>query len=110
MIIKNISKHTILSTEATELRSLKDKTKGLLGTTMAKAVIIKTRWGIHTFGMNYPIDIIILSNTMQVVALKKHLLQGNVFLWNPRHTVVIELPAGMISRSKTVLGDYFSFT
>lgn len=68
-------------------------------------MIFKTRYGIHTFFMKYPIDILILDNKNRAVMLRERLLPNNIFLWNPIFSTVIELPAGTIQNSKTKKGD-----
>lgn len=82
-----------------------DKIKGLLGKTSPICLIIKTRFGIHTFGMKFPIDVIVLSNTNKVIKTKKHLEPNRIFVWNIKYSTVIELPSGTINHTNTKIGD-----
>jgi hypothetical protein len=68
-------------------------------------MLLKTHFGIHTFGMKYPIDILILDQQNCVVARKENLKPNTIFLWNPRYETVLELPAGTIKKTKTEIDD-----
>lgn len=99
--------HTITVTKATNLFL---KIKGLLGTNQPYALLLKTRWGIHTFGMHYAIDVIILDKTNKIVNLKQNLKPNQVFVWNPKYDTVLELPEGYIREKKLKIGEKVSFT
>ena len=77
---------------------------GLIGKNPG-TVIFSTRFGIHTFGMKYPVDILILDKNLKVVGLKEKLKPNRIFLWNPLHKTVIELEEGKINKSKTEIND-----
>ena len=55
----------------------------------------ETRWGVHTFGMKFPLDIIVLNNKWEVAKIRRGLLPNRLFFWNPKHKRVIELPSEM---------------
>lgn len=76
--------------------NLKEKVIGLIGIDKPYALMIRTRFGIHTFGLKFPIDVLILNNENEVVSIKENLKPNKIFLWNPRYEKVIELPAGTI--------------
>lgn len=81
--------------------NLKEKIIGLIGIDKPYALMIRTRFGIHTFGLKFPIDVLILNKQNLVVVMKENLKPNNIFLWNPRYEKVIELPPGTI-REKTI--------
>ncbi len=89
---------------ATKLHSLWEKSAGLLHSQVSTPVYFKTRFGIHTFGMKYPIDVLILNNDMRVAKIAQNVQPHSIFLWNPRHHHVIELEAGYIATHAIVLG------
>ncbi len=105
MIIKNKSKKTVLNKHASYSYSLLAKSVGLIGQKKAKAIVLTTRFGIHTFGLRFPIDVIILNNKNEVVVLKKALHPNRIFMWNPKYKQVIELPNKAITLSKTTIND-----
>ena len=72
-------------------------------------MIFHTRFGLHTLFMKYPIDVIILDKQKKVAKLKKKLVPNKFFVWKPVYPLVIELPAGSITKSKTEIGDLLEF-
>lgn len=109
MIIKNITKQTILSKNITFLTTEKEKLKGLIGEKIPKAVIFQTRFGIHTFFMKFPIDILVLDKNRRIAVIKQSLKPNRIFLWNPLFSTVIELPIGTVKETNTHRGDIVFF-
>jgi uncharacterized membrane protein (UPF0127 family) len=87
-----------------QAKTIWEQTKGLLGTSQPYPLLLKTRWGIHTFGMKYPIDVIILDDQNKIKKLKEHLQPNQLFLWNPVYQHVLELPSGFIQVNKLSQG------
>jgi len=87
-----------------EAKSLKEKIIGLIGT-KPYALFIKTHFGIHTFGLKSPIDVLILNNKNQVAYMKKNLKPKRIFIWNPLYEKVLELPKGTIDKKKIKIND-----
>jgi uncharacterized protein len=83
-----------------ETKNLKERIRGLIGKNKPQALLIKTHFGIHTFGVKFPIDVLILNNKNIVVSIKENLKPNRIFLWNPRYEKVIELPQGTIKKSR----------
>ena len=81
------------------------KTIGLIGKKNPQAIFFKTRWGIHTFGVRFPIDIVILDMTNTVQKIKHSLKPNRIFLWNPKFYNVIELPEGTIEKEHIKIGE-----
>ncbi len=80
-------------------------TKGLIGYKTPRTILIKTRFGIHTFGVKFPIDVLILNKKNQVTKLKKNLKPRRIFVWNPKYNKVIELPNNNINKNNIRVGD-----
>ncbi|MCL5438762.1 MAG: DUF192 domain-containing protein [Patescibacteria group bacterium] len=87
------------------LRSFKEKTIGLLNAKKAIPVFIKTRFGIHTFGLKFSIDVLVLDKNDKVVKISKNLRPDRIFLWNPVFNKIVELPSGEINKNKIKIGD-----
>ena len=68
-------------------------------------LLLKTRWGIHTFGMKEPIDILILDRNTIVRQLKVNLAPNRFFWWNPLFATVVELPKGTINTQRITIGS-----
>ncbi len=76
----------------------KDKIIGLLNAKKPYAIFFKTRFGIHTFGLKFAIDALILDKNNVVVKISENLKPNRIFLWHPKFDRVIELPAGEIEK------------
>jgi len=73
---------------------------GLLNQPPGIAMLFKTRWGIHTLGMKYPLDIIILNGNMEIVKIKKNLQPNRIFFWNPFYSQIIEISSNQNTKIK----------
>jgi uncharacterized protein len=89
-----------------EANSLSEKTFGLIFKPIAKPMLFRTRFGIHTFGMKYPIDVLVLDKENKTVTTKHNLLANRVFVWNPSYDKVIELPAGYCKKHEISRGTH----
>lgn len=90
------------------LRTDWEKTKGLVGAKTIYPVTFTTRWGIHTFGVLSPIDVLILDDNNKVMTCIKNLTPNRLFFWNPKYEIIVELPAGTIARKHIAIGDQLS--
>ena len=93
-----------------EAASFSDRLFGLLKKYNTRCWIFQTRFGIHTFGLKSPIDILVLDDGLKVVKLKMSLVPNKLFFWNPRYSKVLELPEGVIEKTRTEVGDMFKFS
>jgi uncharacterized membrane protein (UPF0127 family) len=93
-----------------KIRKLENIDK-LLGVIKYKdaGVFFNTRLGIHTFFVKTNLDLVILDKK-KVVCLKKNLKPNRIFLWNPKFSKVLELPAGSIDNLNLKLGNILKFT
>ena len=82
---------------------------GLIGKKNPNPIFFKTRFGIHTIGLFYPIDVIITDKNYKVVKMRESLKPLRIFLWNPRYDTVIELPEGTIKKENIQIGDHILF-
>lgn len=87
------------------LKSFKEKTIGLIGSKSPHAVLIKTRFGIHTFGLKFPIDVLVLDKKDNVAKISKGLKQNRIFVWPPNYNKIIELPKGEVDKNQIRIGD-----
>mgnify|MGYP003394849270 CR=1 FL=1 len=104
MVLKNLTRGTILAKDLQCLESFWEKSWGLLNKNNSCSLYFQTRFGIHTFGLKKPIDVLILNNDFIVVALAT-ITPNRIFFWNPKYSKIIELPFGSIKKSKTKLGN-----
>jgi uncharacterized membrane protein (UPF0127 family) len=105
MVLKNLTKNTVVSNDLKGASSFSDQVLGLLNPANPRSLLFRTRFGIHTFGLKDPIDVLILDSSWKVVKTSVSLKPNRVFLWNPLFPIVIELPENSITNSKTATGD-----
>ena len=82
--------------------------KGLLGRSdlpSGKGLWIKPCKGVHTFCMQFPIDVVFLDKTNRVISLAEGLQPNRMTKVLPGATSVIELPAGTLKTTSTSVGD-----
>ncbi len=106
MVLKNVTKDTILTKDLKEAKSALDQIFGLLRRSNPRSLLFKTRFGIHTFGLQEPIDVVVLDDSFKIVKLRENLKPNRLFFWNPKYSLVIELPAETLKKSKTSIGCY----
>ena len=107
-MLKNKTKNTVVSKEIVIKKGL-EKISGVMWTKKPESITFKTRFGIHTFFVRFPIDVLILDKNMKVRVLREKLEPNRIMLWDLRFDTVIELPVGFINRSKTELNDLLEF-
>ncbi|GDX61770.1 hypothetical protein LBMAG33_0800 [Candidatus Levyibacteriota bacterium] len=78
--------------------------RGLIGR-KPEPFFLQTRWGIHTFFLKFPIDVIIMDKEYRVVKIKEKISPNNIFFWNPLYNNVMELPNGFILKKGISLFD-----
>lgn len=79
-----------------------------MGRNTPHSLFLRTRFGIHTFGVKFPLDILILDKNAVVRTMKESLQQRRLFFWDPFYDSVIELPEGTIKKKNIRLGDRIS--
>jgi uncharacterized membrane protein (UPF0127 family) len=60
--------------------------------------------GVHTFGMNFPIDVLFLNKKREVVKVRPNMVRSRIALSLAAHSV-LELPAGTVEATGTRRGD-----
>lgn len=104
-VLRNKTRKTVISKDLKIFKGNAQKTLGLLGKT-PQTILFRTRFGIHTFFLKYPIDVIVLNSQNRVVKVKRELRPNRIFLWNPKFEIVIETQSGKVEESKTEIGDF----
>lgn len=108
--IVNRTRACDLATCAELARSFWARGRGLMGRRSLPdgyALIIYPEWSIHTFFMYTTIDVLFVDRTDCVVGLRQTMPPNRPFAgvapWRGRY--VIEMPAGVIRKTGTALGD-----
>ncbi len=96
--------------KARQLTGFWELTRGLIGYQKPLPMYFKTRWGIHTFGVRFPLDILILDKNQRVVRMEKGLNPCRIYVWPPVNDGVLELPAGTIEKKRIKTGDIINIS
>lgn len=98
MILKKVLNNKIICSDLKYCQSFTDRSLGLLRKSNPKNLLFKTRFGIHTFFLKEPIDVIILNEDKRIVGIKKSLKPNRLFFWNPLYSTIIELEHKTINK------------
>ena len=108
--ITNQTRDRVLAARAELARSFWARGRGLMGRASlpdSYALIIFPESSIHTFFMRVPIDVLFVDRGDRVIGLREAMPPSRpvagVAPWRGRY--VIEMPAGVIAATGTVLGD-----
>lgn len=108
MQLINLKNNQTICSDLKICKSFLDKSLGLIKPSNPRNLMLQTRFGIHTFFLKKPIDVLVLNKKMQVVKVKKDLEPFKLFFWNPKYIKIIELPSGSILKYRIALGDTLS--
>ncbi len=64
---------------------------------------------VHTFFMNYSIDVVHIDAKYRIVGLEKHMNPGKLGAVFPHSESVIEMPAGSIEQNGLLIGSTVQF-
>jgi uncharacterized protein len=111
--IENTTKKTILAEHGVSAVSFLARTRGLLGKKSfpaGQALIIAPCNSIHTFFMQFPIDVLFLDKDGYVVAAISSMQPYRISSLYYKAVSVVELPSGTISSSNTTLSDHINIS
>ncbi len=107
MVIRNLTKNTVVADRAILANTSATRRTGLLkheSLQDGEGLLIVPCEGVHTFGMKFPIDVIYLSKQRVVLKIRPEMPKRRISFCLRAHSV-LELPAGMAARTGTVVGD-----
>ena len=108
VFVYNKTKETFLAFRVNVADSILGRLIGLLGRRSLRpdsGVWIVPANSIHTVGMLFSFDVVMIDKDFKVVSLKEMVKPFSVILPKLRAESVIELPAHAIFRSRTEIGD-----
>ena len=85
---------------------------GLLGErnlSSGDGLLIVPSQGVHTWGMLFPIDIVVLDNDWNVLAVRPQMRQFRMTRIFWQAAAVLELPCGVLDSTATAIGDALRF-
>ena len=109
--ILNATRATPLCNQAEEADTASKQHNGLLGKTSltpGEGLLLPWCDSIHTYGMQFPIDLLFLDGAVVVDCVSDFAPGGQAKREGAK--AVLELPAGMIEATGTKKGDYLQFS
>jgi uncharacterized protein len=103
----NLTRHTTLANNTEQAVTPLARRMGLLGRDgldYGDALHITQAKSIHTVGMRFPIDVVLVDKKGNVVRTAANVGEGKQ-VSHPQADSVLELPVGIIQQSRTVAGD-----
>lgn len=108
----NATRGTVLGERVRVAETGLSRIVGLLGErelTRGDGLLIVPSQGVHTWGMMFPIDVVVLDNEWTVLALRRRMRQFRMTRVFWRAAAVLELPPGVLEESSTSVGDTLTF-
>ena len=112
LLVTNITRHTVLADRLEVADSSAKRSKGLLGRKALPAgegLWIVPSESVHTFGMQFPIDLIYLDRKHRIRKVRSSVPPWRVSVCLSAHSI-IELPSGTIGQTQSKLGDILEFS
>ncbi len=106
--VRNQTRGTVLAKRCHVARSLRDRTVGLLGRSSlppGEGLWIERSPSIHMFFMRFAIDAVFVDGSGRVVRVVEHLRPWRIVAWARGARDCLELPAGSVGPTGTVVGD-----
>jgi uncharacterized membrane protein (UPF0127 family) len=107
MVLVNTTKKTILSDRCHFANTVVKRMVGLLNRRKfaeGEGLLFDRCYGVHTFGMRFPIDILFLDKDLQVIRAVKSLPPYRTSVVR-KAVYVLELPVGALENTRTEEGD-----
>lgn len=105
--IRNLTKGTVLANRADIADTSSKRQVGLLkhtGLVEGEGLWIVPCEGVHSFFMKFPIDVVFINKKRVVTKVRPNMVRNRLALSMRAHST-IELPVGMIEKSRTARGD-----
>jgi uncharacterized membrane protein (UPF0127 family) len=104
----NLTRNTVLIEHGEVANAFLTRLRGLIGhqpLASGQGLLISPCSSVHMFLMNFPIDVLFVDGTDQVVGLAPDLRPNRIGPVVRRARYVLELPVGTIARTGTQVGD-----
>ena len=108
----NVTQGTLLGERIRIAETGLTRIVGLLGERTlpeGDGLLIMPSQGVHTWGMLFPIDVIVLDNDWRTIAIRHHMKAFRMTRLYWGAAAVLELPAGCARASSTQVGDLLDF-
>ena len=113
VVVRNDQRGTTLGTSVAVADTWLARLRGLLGRPELRAgqgLLLQPCNAVHMLGMRYPIDVVFTDRSGVVIAVYSGLMPRRRTRLHRAAHVAVELPAGTLDASGTVVGDQLRWT
>lgn len=106
--VTNATRGAVLAENALAGESFWVRLRGLLGKRAllpGQGLLMAPCRAVHTFGMRFPIDVVYITQERRVIRVATTMPPNRCGPWVKGSYYVLELPAGTVARTGTVVGD-----
>lgn len=106
--VVNRTRGTVLGEQIRVADTTLTRIVGLLGERGLQpgdGLLIDPSQGVHTWGMRFPIDVVVLDDDLSAIGLRHCLGPFRMTRFFTKGAVVLELPPGTLAATSTSLGD-----
>ena len=110
--VVNATRGTVLGERVRVAETGLSRIVGLLGERElphGDGLLIVPSQGVHTWGMLFPIDVVVLDRRWNVLALRRRMRTFRMTRLFWKAAAVLELPPGMLDSTATAVGDMLAF-
>ncbi len=111
LLVRNVTRGKILASAAGVANTSETRRTGLLKHTSlppGEGLWIVPTEAVHCFGMKFDIDVLFLDKGKKILKLRENMKPRRIAIcWRAKS--VLELPAGTISATGTLVGDQLEF-
>jgi uncharacterized membrane protein (UPF0127 family) len=112
-MIKNATRGTVLAEHCRVCRNFFSRGIGLMFARKMTPTVLAFRKevtaSIHTFFVRHYLDVLFLNEQWEVIDMVEGLTPKNFYTAKKKAMFVVELPEGVIAKSKTAVGDIVNF-
>ena len=111
--VVNETRHSVLGVRVRLADTIMSRMRGFLfrrSPTMGEGILLTPCRGVHMYGMRYPLDVLLIDARGGVVAIHEGLAPGRRTPIYAQANYALELPAGAVSATHTLVGDRLSWS
>jgi uncharacterized membrane protein (UPF0127 family) len=112
LAIQNLDRGALLGARVRVAATWWSRARGLLGRRLAEheGLLLRPCRAVHMLGMREAIDVVFVDGADRVVATYPRLKPGGLTRYHREAESALEVPAGIIDRTGTQVGDRLSFS
>lgn len=111
--VVNETRHTVLGVRILMADSMLSRLRGFLfrkAPVMGEGILLTPCKGVHMYGMRFPLDVMFIDHAGRIMAIHEGLAPGRRTPMYSQSNYALELPAGAVAATRTIVGDQLSWS